>query len=126
MCNVDYDPPSAYWERRPKARKAHTCGECRRQIEPGEIYFRASGIWDGSPNSYVMCDRCDVAREWLWQECHGFYFEMIGEDIIEHAREYRRSDLGRLAVMMRRKWKRFDGSGLLPVPKMPALSAPTH
>jgi hypothetical protein len=32
----------------PKARKQHTCGECRRKILSGEMYERQAIVYDGS------------------------------------------------------------------------------
>lgn len=64
LCDCDtFDAPEAFhcvWR---KARKEHRCCECRHVILAGAIYEYASGIWDGSPNSYKTCDRCVRLRE---------------------------------------------------------------
>lgn len=46
-----------------KSRKQHKCFECRRTIEIGEIYERATGNWDGSWNTFKTCADCLSIRE---------------------------------------------------------------
>ena len=63
MCSCD-EGQSIYWESWPKARKTHTCCECGSQIDPGEEYYRLSGIWDGKFSRFKMCLICkDVFSE---------------------------------------------------------------
>ncbi len=64
-CYCDYVPPSAYTAKVVKARKAHTCEECGRNIEPGENYERASGIWEDEPHTYKTCRQCLALREYV-------------------------------------------------------------
>lgn len=103
-----------------KARKAHTCLECRREIRAGEQYRHTVYKFDGDLTSYKICLHCHVAAEWLMRECGGFLYSQIQDDILEHT-ESRRPygiDLFRVAVGMRRKWTKKNG-GLMPIPKRP-------
>lgn len=45
-----------------KARKAHTCGDCKGAIVVGERYTYLSGIWDGTPENYSRCQDCTHLR----------------------------------------------------------------
>jgi hypothetical protein len=104
---------------RPKARKFHRCGECGREIGKGEIYRKYFGVYDGSGFSGKICLHCDVLAEWLQINCDGYLFEAIVEDFTEHAHEYQRMDIARLAVMARNDWRSVRKKVLLPVPKCP-------
>lgn len=122
MCAIDgldeYD--RVHWTRERKAIKQHQCEECRRPIERGERYQITSGIdSDGDPFSYKVCGHCLVACKWLSENCGGWVRSGVLEDLYEHVDEYRRPDLARLYVAMRRDWKRFRRAGLMPVPKLP-------
>jgi len=131
MCMIDgcdeyYDSWSV---KSVKARKPHVCKECGREIAIGETYTRESYLIRGDGwGSVPHCSHCDVACQWLRAECGGWLTHGVYEDIAEHAYEYDRHParyaLYRLKAGMRRKWKRFDGAGLLPIPRMPALSVP--
>lgn len=43
----------------PKARKQHTCDECKGGIAIGEIYTRCRELVDGVWGGWVMCKDCD-------------------------------------------------------------------
>ncbi len=47
-------------ERKRKARKAHRCTECGREILPGESYTAGRMIWEGEWSTYKTCSRCDA------------------------------------------------------------------
>lgn len=107
-----------------KARKAHRCEECGRVISLGEIHHSASGKFDGKVETYRTCAHCRVAGEWLERECGGHLIGGISEDIHEHWLEGGYGiGLIRLGVGIRRQWARFDGAGLMPIPRLPKLSA---
>jgi hypothetical protein len=121
MCMIDGGDRAELWtESTAKARKPHQCCECGRTIQPGEIYHKVFGVQDRDPFSGKWCAHCDVAKNWLWKNCGGSLLSGVEEDIHEHVHEYRRMDLARLDVGMRRLWKRFKGDGLLPIPRLPA------
>ncbi len=137
MCMADgCDPASVYRERVVLARKQHCCCECRRTIEPGEKYQYAFGIWDGGPPStFHTCGHCMIAQRWLIEECGGWMFGGVEEDIADHiigagsvfdATHGYGSGPSRLVVSMRRKWRRFSEEGLMSFPKVPAVSAHTN
>lgn len=64
-CGCDYDAPTVYTVRQPKARKAHTCDECGATINPGEIYEYVSGVWEGRFNTFSTCGLCLDLRQWV-------------------------------------------------------------
>lgn len=41
-----------------KARKAHRCYECHRDIQPGETYTRSAGVWEGDFQCVKRCGHC--------------------------------------------------------------------
>jgi hypothetical protein len=120
MCLIDDgdEPYHVYNESHHTARKDHRCSECGRTIARGETYVRVKAHgdrWD----TWRTCSHCHVAQTWLHQQCRGFLHGCVEEDIHEHFQEYHLRSLGCLLVGMRRQWRRFDGRGNLPLPKMP-------
>lgn len=63
----------------PRARKTHTCYECREAILPGSRYELYSGRWDGDMNSYKTCLSCAEIRDHF--ACSGFLFGELWNDI---------------------------------------------
>lgn len=104
------------------ARKQHTCAECGRVILAGERYRYESFIDDSGFTTHKFCGHCDVIRQWLNDECGGFVYTMLAEDIRDHASEgtYGFGVL-RLAAGIKRHWARKDGR-MWPMPKMPPLT----
>jgi hypothetical protein len=94
-----------------KARKVHKCEECWREIQPGEQYRIATWVNDGRVDSMKMCAHCRVASKWLSDNCGGFVYGGVWEDIEEHIEEYRdvypevTRDLKRLAVWEQHGWR---------------------
>jgi hypothetical protein len=109
-------------ERTPKAKKIHHCTECSRAIEPGERYLMERCVFDDEMCIYKTCSHCQIAREWLIAECGGWLYQGVHEDIEEHVREGYGFGLARLAIGMRRKW-RYRGGHLMPIPKLPKITA---
>lgn len=103
------------------ARKAHTCHECGREIAPGETYEFAKGIMEGGWFQFKTCGHCIAVRTWLTEVCGGYCYESVGDDLRQHFRDGYGLWLGRAAAGMRRKWRRFDGDGLMPVMTLPAV-----
>lgn len=61
MCHCE-NPPTVYERDEVRARKAHTCCECRRErIAAGDTYWRHSGLWDGRWDTFKRCQRCESA-----------------------------------------------------------------
>src|ERR1700752_1586871 len=79
-----------------KARKEHRCSECSRIIRAGEDYRYEVTLYDGSCNTHKTCSHCQVSRAWLSDNCGGWVYGAVEEDIAEHARDYRRKDIIRL------------------------------
>lgn len=125
MCMIDDGERCAVHRSKvKKARKPHACNECGRQIAPGEEYETADYLYDGCWFHNDTCSHCLVACGWLMRNCHGYMHDGVLEDLGEHASEYRfvpglSIGINRIVVGSRRQWKRFDGRGLMPVPKMP-------
>ena len=116
MCRIDHgEMISVLSEGQRRAKKAHKCGECGRTIEPGETYESVSGIYDGSFDTYKTCLQCCSVRKWLANVCAGWVYSEVLEEIEEHFYEGYGMWLGRAAVSMRRKWRKFDGSLMLPM-----------
>lgn len=123
MCMIDDTDRSEVWrEEIRRARKVYSCGECGRLISIGERHRYIFSVHEGNAEQQRQCEHCMVAADWLCLECTGYCLGGIGEDIEQHCDEYRRMDLWRLFAGMRRKWQRFDGKGLLPLPALPYTS----
>jgi hypothetical protein len=121
MCMIDYGDGYAITLSAVTytAKKQHRCNECHRTIEPGEKYLRETNVFEHRRNTYKTCSHCKVARDWLWNECGGFIWGSVEEDIREHVFEnYYAMDLARVAMGMQWKWRTPSGK-LLPIPKMP-------
>ena len=106
-----------------RARRGHRCVECARQIEPGWSYVCTGALFDGAWTSYAHCVWCWWAGAWLVSECGGFTYDhgQIEEELVEHWQgefdhPIRTLALGRRIVAMRRRFWRFDKTGLMTVP----------
>ena len=64
-CCIADDGPEVFREEFRKARKFHSCCECRSDIEPGDMYEYVSGLWDGHWSEYKTCEKCADLRESL-------------------------------------------------------------
>lgn len=119
MCMVDYgDAPEFWFERHVKrARLAHECAECHRPIAVGEEYWRGFGKQDGYTYNCATCRHCRVISDWLWRNCDGFVYGAMVEDFGNHAEGS--IDMLRLVIGARRRWQRFDRTGLMSVPRDP-------
>lgn len=62
-CDPD-DRPDTLTETVHKARIRHVCSECRGWIEPGEVYEKSWGVWDGEPNVFKTCPDCLALKDW--------------------------------------------------------------
>ena len=85
MCNTDYDYPSVYRKDYIRARKQHTCSECKGYIAPGDTYQYTFGVWDGRADVFKTCIHCCVPQRWLLEECDGFLHGDLYSEILEHA-----------------------------------------
>lgn len=114
MCMVDdaeYDTFSTTTN--PRAKKVHSCGECSRDILPGEHYHRHEGLYDGVFYTSKMCAHCWAATRWLNIVCNGWLYGGVWADLDEHRYEPRpiwSLELGRLLVWRERRWVAPDGS----------------
>jgi hypothetical protein len=54
--------PDCYTATNPRARKTHRCCECHGTIQPGELYHRFSGVWDGEAMTFKTCSDCQQIR----------------------------------------------------------------
>ena len=122
MCAINGGETADFYHRSTRvARKQHRCEECARTIAVGEKYEHASLFYDRW-SAFKTCRHCMVSTGWLGHNCGGFLHGGVFDDIEEHTREYPELAFGllRLAVGMKRKWKRFDTEGLMKMPVMPA------
>jgi hypothetical protein len=115
------DPPTIYRTKMQRAKKVRRCDECGRTIGEGEHYKYAFCVYEGHGEQYAMCQHCAVAARWLVNNCGGFLHHGVWEDFEEHINEYPRMafSLLRLSVARRRRWERFDRTGLMDVPALP-------
>lgn len=126
MCMIDDasdERVTVLHERHYTAKKEHTCNECRRVINAGEHYMVERFIHEGEAHTHKTCRHCERVRQWLNDECGGFLYGDIEEDIREHADEGYGLAVKMMAIGMERNWKRRDGR-MWPLPRMPKLSAP--
>lgn len=82
QCDCSYDnadQPEAYTQNTVRARKKHTCNECGSIIQPGELYERFTGIWNGIPATFKTCIPCVNMRDDLCPG--GFMFGELGYQI---------------------------------------------
>jgi len=47
----------------PRAKKTHKCCECLKDIPPGDIYQKVTGLSDGRWTTYKTCKRCEELRD---------------------------------------------------------------
>ncbi len=108
------DTAICYDEAVVKARKPHKCYECRRLIEKGERYERASGLWEGSWETYHFCLQCsEISREFTTgaREFGNLWYE-LQENWDEGA--HLQACLNRLSTAtakehMRQRWMKWKG-----------------
>jgi hypothetical protein len=78
---ADGDQPAFHAREWRKARKTHTCCECRRAIQRGERYEHFSGKWERRMEVYKTCAACQDTRQSLY--CEGWTFGQLWEDVEE-------------------------------------------
>lgn len=134
MCMIDDADGTNEWQGEDSytARKTHRCGECRREILKGERYTVVKWIYEREFSQSKICSHCQIAANWLEENCNGYLTTMIYEDIHDHVQEYKGrskciSRLARLDFGMRRKWlvKRGPHAGqLMKIPQLPGRLVP--
>ena len=50
-----------------RARKHHSCDQCGTAIEPGTVYKRERGVWEGQPYVFKAHTDCEAAAHDLWK-----------------------------------------------------------
>lgn len=81
-------------------------------------------VWEGQASTIKTCRHCQVCRSWLVQECGGWVYEGVYEDICEHAWEGYGVGVKMLSVGMGRSWQKKNGD-LWRVPSVPKPPKPT-
>ncbi len=76
------EPPSFFKEELRRARKVHICIECQREIQPGEKYEYAVGVWEGQFDQIKTCSDCLSIRKVMF--CEGWLYYGLIEDLKEH------------------------------------------
>lgn len=82
---IDVDQDCCYTTLNQKvvtAKKKHKCGECHRDIEPGERYEFYSGRIEGEFGVEKTCIDCLSVRDSAIF-CNGFAFQQVWDDICE-------------------------------------------
>lgn len=89
MCNCDYlERPEVYEENEHRAKKLHQCSECGSTINPGSMYIKISGLWEGKWQHFKQCLHCNEIGDRLSQETKcpyeigGLYEELIEGELI--------------------------------------------
>ena len=122
MCaHEDADPAVVLSDKDYKATKQHRCSECGRTIEAGEHYNRQTIAFEGTRETYKVCSHCEVCRDWLQHECGEWIYGGVRKEIAEHYHDGY-TQVGRLLVGIQRRWSRFNGQGLMPIPNEPVNS----
>lgn len=119
MCSIDYaDGYSTYLQDiHRKARKPHKCGECYRAINKGEVYLYEVVVFDEQVSSHKTCLHCEIARKWLEQNCSGFVWGEVEEDLAEHCDTGMPIEIFKYTVGMRRQWTTIKGE-LMKLPRV--------
>ena len=128
MCMMSYDEdydPTLYRSQTRATRRRRECGECGRSIAVGERYQNSFGVWARGSATHTTCEHCWVAVEWLAENCRSYSHGNIWSDFDGHI-TYMPFSLSRLSVGARRKWRRFDGAGLMAVPGLPPALEANH
>ena len=101
----------------PTARVEHRCEECGRTIGRGERYSRTAAVWCGEFFTNVACLHCAVARFIFdaFADCSEDFYGGLSWHLDDAEEVWSM----RLAIGVRRKWQRFDGSGLMALPRNP-------
>jgi hypothetical protein len=117
MCRAeDGEPWKVFHKAKLTARTVHKCGECSRNIAPGEFYSRAAGLLDGSSGWVTIktCSHCCAMSGWLDAMCGGWVYGEVLEELIEHWDEgYKSLAFGRLIAGMKHQW--HGGKDPIPV-----------
>lgn len=107
----------------PVAITPHCCEECGRTIGRRERYSRTAAVWEGDWFTNVACLHCAIARAIVddadnyYNEC---YYSGLTEWLMDSAEDVWSL---RLKVGVSRKWQRFDGNGLMALPRNPHPTA---
>lgn len=104
----------------PTARTEHRCEECGRTIAKGERYSRTASVWESEFFTNVACLHCAIARFIVDAGCD-YYGEQFYGGLAWHLPECGDLDVWvlRLTVGVKRRWQRFDGAGLMDLPRNP-------
>lgn len=126
MCMLDDSEPCAvYHNRTRRAIKPHRCAECNRTIDKGEVYWYATGLYDGYWWSAKSCAHCHEAARWLTEACGGYLHEAVDEDLGQHIGgdewDLRSAPLVRLYRWMQDDWRDRSGE-LRPVEQVRAAA----
>ena len=107
------EPAAVYDQKTHRARKPYTCGECGTTIQPGDLYHRHAGVWDGEWSVHRLCDPCQNLleahnAEWdppEWGCLHDSLTEWIAWSMPPASKrtETDRILAGRFAAMTRRR-----------------------
>lgn len=82
----DAEYPEVFKKKIRKARKKHSCNECRRSIYPGEEYEHCSGKWDGAFETYKTCIDCLSLRDQFFS--HGWCYRSLWPDFLDTIHEW--------------------------------------
>src|SRR5882757_11287809 len=84
MADPDDDGPDIYRLTYPVARKDYRCSECSTVISKGVKHAKHTGLQEDEWWTFRICMDCDEACDWLSEECGGYLFRRVAEDIADH------------------------------------------
>ena len=110
MCMFEMcDPTDVCSTSEHTSRKLYRCSECGMVIHPGERYQRAFTVNHGEkPTTHFMCESCFPVRDWLLDQCGGYVFGSVMEDLTDHWHYHtalRTWNLGRMIVSIVHRYK---------------------
>lgn len=99
MCEA----PSVYEELVLRARKNHTCEECRGQILKGETYIKISGLWDGHWGRFKTCLDCHHLREELGRNVKHYEDKPYLGGLFEYCNEIGKEGMVKILAIMQKR-----------------------
>ena len=119
------EKPELYRELDVKARKEHQCYACFRKINKKEKYVAIDGKWNGEFDHYKMCTQCNETYHYLYRYLLKYFdredacldLGYLASALHSLTYDFNDYHLARIYVCVKRRWKRFDGTGLMKPPK---------
>jgi len=63
-----------------RAKKAHRCHDCSKEIQPGHLYVKRAGTYEGDFWTATLCASCERKARWLNANGHAWVIGLIAKD----------------------------------------------